>query len=201
MSKSKGNAIEPLEALEKYGADSIRWFFYTNSAPWLPKRFSEKSVLEGQSKFLGTLHNAYAFFVLYANIDNFDPKVHKLDKGSLNKMDKWLLSKLNLTIKEVTNNLLEYKVTESTQVIFKFVDELSNWYIRRNRDRFWSSGMEQDKINAYATLYTVLVEFSKLIAPYVPFISDEIYTNLVYLVIIMQRNQFIYVHIHHMMKA
>ena len=179
MSKSKGNAIEPLEALEKYGADSIRWFFYTNSAPWLPKRFSEKSVLEGQSKFLGTLHNAYAFFVLYANIDNFDPKVHKLDKSSLNKMDRWLLSKLNLTIKEVTKDLLEYKVTESTQVIFKFVDELSNWYIRRNRDRFWSSGMEQDKINAYATLYTVLVEFSKLIAPYVPFISDEIYNNLV----------------------
>lgn len=179
MSKSKGNAIEPLETLEKYGADSIRWFFYTNSAPWLPKRFSEKSVLEGQSKFLGTLHNAYAFFVLYANIDNFDPKVHKLDKNSLNKMDRWLLSKLNLTIKEVINDLIDYKVTESTQIIFKFVDELSNWYIRRNRDRFWSSGMEQDKINAYATLYTVLVEFSKLIAPYVPFISDEIYNNLV----------------------
>ena len=179
MSKSKGNAIEPLEALEKYGADSIRWFFYTNSAPWLPKRFSEKSVLEGQSKFLGTLHNAYAFFVLYANIDNFNPKIHKLDKSSLNKMDRWLLSKLNLTIKEVTKDLLEYKVTESTQIIFKFVDELSNWYIRRNRERFWSSGMEQDKINAYSTLYTVLVEFSKLIAPYVPFISDEIYCNLV----------------------
>lgn len=179
MSKSKGNAIEPLEALEKYGADSIRWFFYTNSAPWLPKRFSEKSVLEGQSKFLGTLHNAYAFFVLYANIDNFDPNVHKLDKSSLNKMDRWMLSKLNLTIKEVTKDLMEYKVTESTQIIFKFVDELSNWYIRRNRERFWSSGMEQDKINAYSTLYTVLVEFSKLIAPYVPFISDEIYCNLV----------------------
>lgn len=179
MSKSKGNAIEPLEALEKYGADSIRWFFYTNSAPWLPKRFSEKSVLEGQSKFLGTLHNAYAFFVLYANIDNFDPKVHKLDEKSLNKMDRWLLSKLNITIKEVTNFLLNYKVTESTQIIFKFVDQLSNWYIRRNRDRFWASGMEQDKINAYSTLYKVLVEFSKLIAPYVPFISDEIYLNLV----------------------
>ena len=179
MSKSKGNAIEPLEALEKYGADSIRWFFYTNSAPWLPKRFSEKSVLEGQSKFLGTLHNAYAFFVLYANIDNFNPRVHQLDEGSLNKMDRWLISKLNITIKEVTNYLLNYKVTESTQVIFKFVDQLSNWYIRRNRDRFWASGMEQDKINAYSTLYKVLVEFSKLIAPYVPFISDEIYLNLV----------------------
>lgn len=179
MSKSKGNAVEPMDALNKYGADSIRWFFYTNSAPWLPKRFSEKSVLEGQSKFLGTLHNAYAFFVLYANIDNYDPKIHKLDEKSLNKIDKWLLSKLNLTIKEVTNDLYNFKVTESTQVIFKFVDELSNWYIRRNRDRFWASGMEQDKINAYSVLYKVLVEFSKLIAPYVPFISDEIYTNLV----------------------
>lgn len=179
MSKSKGNAIEPMEALEKFGADSIRWFFYINSAPWLPKRFAEKSVMEGQSKFLGTLHNVYAFFVLYANIDNFDPNIHKLDKKSLSSMDKWLLSKLNLTIKEVTMDLKSYKVTESTQVIFKFVDELSNWYIRRNRDRFWASGMEQDKINAYAILYNVLVEFSKLIAPYVPFISEEIYNNLV----------------------
>lgn len=179
MSKSKGNAIEPMEALEKFGADSIRWFFYTNSSPWLPKRFSEKSVLEGQSKFLGTLHNVYAFFVLYANIDNFDPNIHKFDKNSLNKMDKWLLSKLNLTIKEVTNDLLSFKINESTQVIYKFVDQLSNWYIRRNRDRFWTSGMEQDKINAYSILYKVLVEFSKLIAPYVPFISDEIYLNLV----------------------
>ena len=179
MSKSKGNAVEPMDALLKYGADSIRWFFYTNSAPWLPKRFSEKSVLEGQSKFLGTLHNAYAFFVLYANIDNFDPKVHKLDEKTLNKMDRWLLSKLNITIKEVTDDLNNFKITESTSVIFKFVDELSNWYIRRNRERFWASGMEQDKINAYSTLYKVLVEFSKLIAPYVPFISEEIYTNLV----------------------
>ena len=178
MSKSKGNAVEPLEALNKYGADSIRWFFYTNSAPWLPKRFSEKSVLEGQSKFLGTLHNAYAFFVLYANIDNFDPKIHKLNESLLNKMDKWLLSKLNITIKEVTDDLNNFKITESTQVIFKFVDELSNWYIRRNRDRFWASGMEQDKINAYAVLYKTLIEFSKLIAPYVPFISEEIYLNL-----------------------
>ena len=179
MSKSKGNAVEPMDALSKFGADSIRWFFYTNSSPWLPKRFSEKSVLEGQSKFLGTLHNAYAFFVLYANIDNFDPKVHKLDEKSLNKMDKWLLSKLNITIKKVTDDLLNFRITESTQSIFKFVDELSNWYIRRNRDRFWASGMEQDKINAYSVLYKTLVEFSKLIAPYVPFISDEIYTNLV----------------------
>ena len=179
MSKSKGNAVEPMEALMKFGADSIRWFFYTNSSPWLPKRFSEKSVLEGQSKFLGTLHNAYAFFVLYANIDNFDPLVHKMDEKSLNKMDKWLLSKLNLTIKEVTDDLMNLKITESTSLIFKFVDELSNWYIRRNRERFWASGMEQDKINAYSTLYTVLIEFSKLIAPYVPFISEEIYTNLV----------------------
>ena len=179
MSKSLGNAIDPLEALEKYGADSIRWFFYANSSPWLPKRFSDKSVLEGQSKFLGTLHNVYAFFVLYANIDNFNPEVHKLDMKTLNKMDKWLLSKLNLTIKEVTEDLLNFKITESTQVISKFVDQLSNWYIRRNRDRFWTSGMVQDKINAYATLYKVLVDFSKLIAPYVPFISEEIYLNLV----------------------
>ena len=179
MSKSKGNAVEPLEALQKFGADSIRWFFYTNSAPWLPKRFSEKSVLEGQSKFLGTLHNAYAFFVLYANIDNFNPTKHLLDEKSLNKMDKWLLSKLNITIREVTDGLNNFKITESTQVIFKFVDELSNWYIRRNRDRFWASGMEQDKINAYSVLYKTLIEFSKLIAPYVPFISEEIYTNLV----------------------
>ena len=179
MSKSKGNAIEPLEALSKYGADSIRWFFYTNSAPWLPKRFSEKSVLEGQSKFLGTLHNVYAFFVLYANIDNFDPNVYKLDIKSLTKIDKWLLSKLNITIRDVTNDLYNFRITESTQKIFKFVDELSNWYIRRNRDRFWASGMEQDKINAYSVLYKVLIDFSKLIAPYVPFISDEIYTNLV----------------------
>ena len=179
MSKSKGNAIEPMEALNKYGADSIRWFFYTNSAPWLPKRFSEKGVLEGQSKFLGTLHNAYAFFVLYANIDNFDPNVHKIDMNNLSKMDKWLFSKLNLTIKEVTDDLNNFRITESTTKIFKFVDELSNWYIRRNRDRFWASGMEQDKINAYCTLHKTLVEFSKLIAPYVPFISEEIYLNLV----------------------
>lgn len=179
MSKSKGNAIEPLEALNKYGADSIRWFFYTNSAPWLPKRFSERSVLEGQSKFLGTLHNAYAFFVLYANIDKFDPKIHKIDMNNLSKMDKWLFSKLNITIKKVTDDLNNFKITESTQLISEFVDDLSNWYIRRNRERFWASGMEQDKINAYCTLYTTLVEFSKLIAPYVPFISEEIYLNLV----------------------
>lgn len=179
MSKSKGNAVEPMDALNKFGADSIRWFFYTNSSPWLPKRFSEKSVLEGQSKFLGTLHNAYAFFVLYANIDNFNPLVHKIDVASLNKMDRWLLSKLNITIKEVTDDLNNFRITESTVKIFRFVDELSNWYIRRNRERFWASGMEQDKINAYATLYKSLVEFSKLIAPYVPFISEEIYTNLV----------------------
>ncbi|MBR1455177.1 MAG: isoleucine--tRNA ligase [Lachnospiraceae bacterium] len=179
MSKSKGNAVEPMEALLKFGADSIRWFFYTNSAPWLPKRFSEKAVLEGQSKFLGTLHNAYAFFVLYANIDNFNPKDYTFDKKNLSKMDKWLLSKLNITIKNVTDDLDNFRITEASQKISRFVDELSNWYIRRNRDRFWASGMGQDKINAYFTLYETLVEFSKLIAPFVPFISEEIYLNLV----------------------
>ena len=179
MSKSKGNAIEPMEALNKFGADSIRWFFYTNSAPWLPKRFSEKSVLEGQSKFLGTLYNVYAFFVLYANIDKFSPKDYKFEPTKLCQMDRWLLSKLNIVIRDVTKDLLEFKITEAANIINVFVDELSNWYIRRNRERFWASGMEEDKINAYQTLYYVLVEFSKVIAPFVPFISDEIYINLV----------------------
>ena len=179
MSKSKGNAVEPMEALNKFGADSIRWFFYSNSAPWLPKRFSEKAVLEGQSKFLATLKNVYAFFVLYANIDNFDPSKYKYDVNNLSKMDKWLLSKLNIVIRDIDNLLNDFKIYESSIIINNFVDDLSNWYIRRNRERFWASGMEQDKINAYMTLYNVLVSFSKLIAPFVPFISEEIYNNLV----------------------
>ena len=179
MSKSKGNAVEPMEALNKFGSDAIRWFFYTNSAPWLPKRFSEKVVVEGENKFLGTLQNVYAFFVLYANIDNFDPKNYVLDINNLPQIDKWLISKLNLVIKEVNEDLNNFKITEATVLLQKFVDELSNWYVRRNRERFWASGMEQDKINAYMTLWTVLVTFSKLIAPFVPFMAEEIYTNLV----------------------
>ena len=179
MSKHLGNAVEPMEALNEFGADAIRWFFYSNSAPWLPKRFSNKIVVEGQNKFLGTLQNVYAFFVLYANIDNFNPNDYSLNFNKLNQMDKWLISKLNLVIKDVTNNLLSYNITEASDLLNEFVDKLSNWYIRRNRDRFWSSGMEEDKINAYMTLWHVLVEFSKLIAPFVPFISEEIYTNLV----------------------
>ena len=179
MSKSKGNAVEPMEALNKFGSDAIRWFFYTNSAPWLPKRFSEKVVVEGENKFLGTLQNVYAFFVLYANIDNFNPNNYKLDIKNLPQMDKWLISKLNLVIKEVNDDLNNFKITEATNMLQRFVDELSNWYVRRNRERFWAGGMEQDKINAYMTLYTVLVEFAKLIAPFVPFMAEEIYTNLV----------------------
>ena len=178
MSKSKGNAIDPMDALNKYGADAIRWFFYTNSAPWLPKRFHEDAVKEGQNKFLGTLQNVYAFFVLYANIDNFNPNEYTLDIDKLNVMDRWLISKLNILIKNVTKDLENYKITESANKIQKFVDELSNWYIRRNRERFWASGMEIDKINAYMVLYNVLLELSKIIAPFVPFISEEIYTNL-----------------------
>ncbi len=178
MSKSKGNAIDPMEALNNFGADAVRWFFYTNSAPWLPKRFYDKAVAECQNKFLGTLQNVYAFFVLYANIDNFNPKDYKIS-SELNVMDRWLISKLNLVIKEVDKNVSEFKIVEAANSLSEFVDELSKWYIRRNRERFWASGMEQDKINAYMVLYKVLVEFSKLIAPFVPFISEEIYTNLV----------------------
>ena len=178
MSKSKGNAIDPMDALNNYGADAIRWFFYANSSPWLPKRFYEEAVKKGQNKFLGTLQNVYAFFVLYANIDNFNPNDYKLDMTKLNVMDKWIISKLNILIKTVTENLENYKIIEATSAISKFVDELSNWYIRRNRERYWASGMEQDKINAYLVLYNVLVDFSKLIAPFVPFIAEEIYTNL-----------------------
>lgn len=179
MSKSKGNAVDPFEALEKYGADAIRWYFYSNSAPWLPNKFHGGAVVEGQRKVMGTLWNTYAFFVLYANIDNFDATKYTLDYNKLSVMDKWCISKLNTAIKQIDFNLSNYRIVEASQVIEKFVDELSNWYVRRSRERFWAKGMEQDKINAYMTLYTTLVEFSKAIAPMLPFISEEIYQNLV----------------------
>ncbi|MBQ9511283.1 MAG: isoleucine--tRNA ligase [Clostridia bacterium] len=179
MSKSKGNAVDPFDALAEHGADAIRWYFYTNSAPWLPSRFYSAAVSEGQRKFMGTLWNTYAFFVLYANIDNFDATKYSLDRASLTVMDKWLLSKLNTLIKDVDDGLANYKVTETAKLLENFTDELSNWYVRRSRERFWTPGMEQDKINAYMTLYTALVTLVKLSAPMVPFISEEIYRNLV----------------------
>ena len=179
MSKSKGNAVDPFEALDKYGADAIRWYFYSNSAPWLPNRFHEAAVTEGQRKVMGTLWNTYAFFVLYANIDNFDASKYKLEYDKLSVMDKWLISKLNTLVKEVDNNLNDYKITETSRVLSEFVDELSNWYVRCSRERYWVSGMPQDKINAYMTLYTALVTFSKVAAPMLPFITEEIYQNLV----------------------
>ncbi|MCM1144962.1 MAG: isoleucine--tRNA ligase, partial [Lachnoclostridium sp.] len=179
MSKSKGNAVDPFEALETYGADAIRWYFFINSAPWLPNRFHGKAVQEGQRKFLGTLWNTYAFFVLYANIDDFDATKYTLDYEKLPVMDKWLLSKLNTAIKGVDSNLDEYKIPEAARVLDNFVDEMSNWYVRRSRERFWAKGMEQDKINAYMTLYTALVTISKCAAPMIPFMAEEIYLNLV----------------------
>ena len=179
MSKSKGNAVDPFDALEKYGADAIRWYFYINSAPWLPNRFHGKAVQEGQRKFMGTLWNTYAFFVLYANIDNFDPTKYTLDYDNLPVMDKWLLSKLNSVVKTVDDCLAHYKIPESARALQEFVDEMSNWYVRRSRERFWAKGMEQDKINAYMTLYTALVTISKAAAPMIPFMTEEIYQNLV----------------------
>ena len=179
MSKSKGNAVDPFESLEQYGADAIRWYFYINSAPWLPNRFSGKSVQEGQRKFMGTLWNTYAFFVLYANIDQFDATKYSLDYSKLAVMDKWLLSKLNTAIKEVDSNLANYKIPEAARVLEAFVDDMSNWYVRRSRERFWAKGMEQDKINAYMTLYTALVEICKAAAPMIPFMTEDIYRNLV----------------------
>ena len=179
MSKSKGNAVDPFDALEKYGADAIRWYFYINSAPWLPNRFHGKAVQEGQRKFMGTLWNTYAFFVLYANIDNFDPTKYTLDYDNLPVMDKWLLSKLNSVVKTVDDCLANYKIPESARALQEFVDEMSNWYVRRSRERFWAKGMEQDKINAYMTLYTALVEICKTAAPMIPFMTEEIYQNLV----------------------
>ncbi len=179
MSKSKGNAVDPFEALETYGADAIRWYFYINSAPWLPNRFHGKAVQEGQRKFLGTLWNTYAFFVLYANIDNFDATKYSLDYEKLPVMDKWLLSKLNTAVKEVDDHLDNYRIPEAARILDNFVDEMSNWYVRRSRERFWAKGMEQDKINAYMTLYTALVTICKCAAPMIPFMTEEIYRNLV----------------------
>ena len=179
MSKSKGNAVDPFDALEKYGADAIRWYFYINSAPWLPNRFHGKAVTEGQRKFMGTLWNTYAFFVLYANIDEFDATKYTLEYEKLSVMDKWLLSKLNSAIKAVDEDLANYKIPEAVKALQSFVDDMSNWYVRRSRERFWAKGMEQDKINAYMTLYTALVEICKTAAPMIPFMTEDIYQNLV----------------------
>ncbi len=179
MSKSKGNAVDPFEALEAYGADAIRWYFYSNSAPWLPNRFFGDAVIEGQRKFMGTLWNTYAFYVLYANIDGFNPTEYTLDKASLSVMDRWILSKLNSAVKTVDEYLDGYKITEATRVLEGFVDELSNWYVRRSRERFWVKDMPKDKINAYLTLYTALVTVAKLSAPLIPFMTEDIYRNLV----------------------
>ncbi len=179
MSKSKGNAVDPFDALQTYGADAIRWYFYTNSAPWLPNRFHGKAVVEGQRKFMGTLWNTYAFFVLYANIDKFDATKYSLEYDKLGVMDKWLLSKLNSLIKTVDGHLANYAIPEAARALQSFVDDMSNWYVRRSRERFWAQGLEQDKINAYMTLYTALVTVAKLAAPMVPFMADDIYRNLV----------------------
>ena len=179
MSKSKGNAVDPFEALATYGADAIRWYFYSNSAPWLPSRFHDKAVKEGQRKFMGTLWNTYAFFVLYANIDEFDPTQYQLEYDQLSVMDRWLLSKMNTLIREVDGDLGHYKIPEAARALQDFVDEMSNWYVRRSRERFWAKGMPQDKINAYMTLYTALVTVAKLAAPMIPFMAESIYRNLV----------------------
>ena len=179
MSKSKGNAVDPFEALDKYGADAIRWYFYINSAPWLPNRLHGDAVVEGQRKFMGTLWNTYAFFVLYANIDDFDATKYTLETDKLGVMDRWLLSKMNSMVASVDDNLNNYRIPEAARALQEFVDEMSNWYVRRGRERFWAKGMEQDKINAYMTLYTALVTVSKAAAPMIPFMADEIYRNLV----------------------
>ena len=179
MSKSKGNAVDPFDALNKYGADAIRWYFYINSAPWLPNRFHGKAVVEGQRKFMSTLWNTYAFFVLYADIDNFDPTKYELNYDQLPVMDKWLLSRLNTTVQAVDNDLANYKIPEAARALQEFVDEMSNWYVRRRRERFWAKGMEQDKINAYMTLYHALVTIAKTAAPMIPFMTEDIYQNLV----------------------
>ena len=179
MSKSKGNAVDPFDALQTHGADAIRWYFYSNSAPWLPNRFYDKAVTEGQRKFLGTIWNTYAFFVLYANIDNFDATKYTLEYDKLSVMDKWILSKVNSLVKSVDAYLNDYKIPETTRVLEEFVDDLSNWYVRRSRERFWAKGMGQDKINAYMTLYTSLVTLCKVAAPMIPFMTEEIYLNIV----------------------
>lgn len=179
MSKHKGNVIAPMDILNDQGSDAVRWYFYSNSAPWLPNRFSAKNVSEAQRKFLGTLWNTYCFYVLYANIDEFDPTKYNFDDLNLTVMDKWILSKLNNVVKTVDDYLNEYKITEATRAMNEFVDELSNWYVRRSRSRFWASELTDDKICAYMTLYTVLVEFAKVSAPFIPFMTEEIYQNLV----------------------
>ncbi|MBE6894467.1 MAG: isoleucine--tRNA ligase, partial [Ruminococcaceae bacterium] len=179
MSKSKGNAVDPFDALETYGADAIRWYFYANSAPWLPNRFHGKAVTEYQRKFMGTLWNVYAFFTLYADIDKFDPTEYTLDKASLSVMDRWLMSRLNSTVKAVDDHLANYRIPETAKVLQEFVDDMSNWYVRRSRERFWAKGMEQDKVNAYMTLWTALVTLSKISAPMIPFMTEQIYQNLV----------------------
>ena len=179
MSKSKGNAVDPFDALEQHGADAIRWYFYVNSAPWLPNRFHGKAVTEGQRKFMGTLWNTYAFYVLYAEIDQFNPTEHTLEYDKLSIMDRWLLSRLYSTVKEVDEDLDNYKIPETAKALQSFVEDMSNWYVRRCRDRFWAKGMEQDKMNAYMTLYTALVTISKAAAPMIPFMTESIYQNLV----------------------
>ena len=179
MSKSKGNAVDPMEALGQYGADAIRWYFYTNSQPWLPNKFHGDAVTEGQRKFMGTLWNTYAFYTLYAEIDQFDPTKYSLDKASLSVMDKWLMSKLNTAVKVFDENLGAYKIPEAAAVLSEFVDDLSNWYVRRCRERFWAKGMEQDKINAYLTLYNAIVTICKVAAPMIPFMTESIYQNIV----------------------
>lgn len=179
MSKSKGNAVDPFEALDTYGADAIRWYFYVNSAPWLPNRFHGKAVQEGQRKFMGTLWNTYAFWVLYANIDNFDPTRYTLEYDKLPVMDRWMLSKMNSMVKTVDNSLMNYQIPEAARSLQEFVDDLSNWYVRRSRERFWAKGMEQDKINAFMTLYTALVTVAKAAAPMIPFMTEQIYQNIV----------------------
>ena len=179
MSKSKGNAVDPFDALEEHGADAIRWYFYTNSAPWLPNRFHAKAVTEGQRKFMGTLWNTYAFYTLYAEIDQFDPTKHALEYDKLSVMDKWLLSKMNTMVKSVDDNLGNYRIPEAARALQEFVDDMSNWYVRRSRERFWAKDMPQDKINAYMTLYTALVTVSKAAAPMIPFMTEDIYQNIV----------------------
>ena len=179
MSKSKGNAVDPVKALDEFGADAIRWYFYTNSAPWLPNRFYGKAVTEGQRKFLGTLWNTYAFYILYANIDGFDPTQHELDYDSLAVMDRWILSKMNTMVKTVDDNMAAYRIPESCKALEEFVDDLSNWYVRRSRERFWAKGMEQDKVNAYMTLFTALKNTILCAAPFIPFMTEEIYQNMI----------------------
>ena len=179
MSKSKGNAVDPFDTLAAHGADAIRWFFYTCSAPWLPKRYQDKAVTEGQRKFMGTLWNTYAFWVLYANIDNFDPARYTLEYDKLPVMDRWMLSKMNSMVKTVDNSLMNYQIPEAARALQEFVDDLSNWYVRRSRERFWAKGMEQDKTNAFMTLYTALVTVAKAAAPMIPFMTEQIYQNIV----------------------